>query len=76
MSRNLKKVQGVDDLYRDMDTGVIVNLNTEEIRASRKRRRIAKQKNEEQEKLKATVESLQDDMKDIKSLLSQLVEKK
>jgi len=76
MSRNLRKVQGVEDLYRDMDTGVIINLNTEEIRASRERRKMLKQKNQEHENLKATVESLQDDMKDIKSLLSQLVEKK
>lgn len=76
MSRNLRKVQGVEDLYRDMDTGVVINLNKEEIRASRERRKMLKKKNEEHENLKATVESLQDDIKDIKSLLSQLIEKK
>lgn len=76
MSRNLRKVQGVEDLYRDMDTGVVINLNKEEIRASRQRRKMIKQKNEEHENLKTTVESLQDDIKDIKSLLSQLIEKK
>ena len=76
MNRNLRKVQGVEDLYRDMDTGVVINLNKEEIRASRERRKMAKRMNQEHENLKTTVESLQDDMKDIKFLLSQLIEKK
>lgn len=76
MERKLRKVEGVDDFYRDAQTGVIVNINSEEIRASRKRRQILKDKQKEQENLRDTVKDLQGEMKEIKSLLSQLVEKK
>ena len=76
MSRKLRKVEGVDDFYRDEKTGVIININSEEIRASRKRRRMIKEKQKEQDNLKDTVKDLQGEMKEIKSLLSQLVEKK
>ncbi len=76
MSRKLRKVEGVDDFYRDEQSGVIININSEEIRASRKRRQMIKHKQKEQENLKDTVKDLQGEMKEIKSLLTQLVEKK
>ena len=76
MNRKLRKVEGVDDFYRDEKSGVIININSEEIRASRKRRQMVKEKQKEQENLKDTVKNLQGEMKEIKSLLSQLVEKK
>lgn len=76
MSRQLRKVEGVDDFYRDERTGVVVNINSEEIRASRKRRQMHKEKQKEQENLKDTVNNLQGEMQEIKSLLSQLIEKK
>lgn len=75
MSRQLRRVEGVENFCRDMKTGVVVNINTEEIRASRERRQLVKQKQQEQKNLKDTVKNLQSEMKEIKSMLSQLIEK-
>lgn len=71
----LVKVEGHGDLARDPKSGAVLNINRTEIQNARELKRARKLKKQEEENLKATVEDLQNEMSDIKQLLSQLVEK-
>jgi len=75
---DLKKLQPVKDepdLARDPDTGAILFINRDEVNKLREQKRIRQMKNQQEKNLKDKVESLEKDMSDIKSLLSQIVEK-
>ena len=71
----LVPVEGHDNLVRDPKSGAILNINKREIQNAREQKKIRKQRLEEQEKLKETVGKLEEDVKEIKSLLSQIAEK-
>lgn len=61
-------VEGIQGLARDKESGAILNINNREVEAARQRKLLRKQKDEEFEQLKKDVE-------DIKSMLSQIVER-
>ncbi|MDC0889100.1 hypothetical protein OAS42_00480 [bacterium] len=69
------KVQDEPDLVRDPESGAIININRSSIQKAKdaKKKRLAKQS--EEDKLRNKVDVLESDISDIKSLLSQLVEK-
>lgn len=60
-------VKGHPGLVRDKGSGVIMNIDSNEIREARKRKKLWK---EQQEELK----SLKDDVKEIKLLLNKILE--
>ena len=68
-------VEGHPDLARDPDTGAIVNINTRKIQQAKEQKRLRRQKMKEQQDLKAKVEGLENDISDMKNMLSQLIEK-
>ena len=75
--RNLKlqSVKDEPDLARDVESGAILNINRTEIQNAREVKRIRQLKKQEEKHLKEKVDRLEKDMSDIKSLLSQIVEK-
>jgi len=75
MDDRFLKVDGHNDLVRDQRTGAILNINKDEIQTARERKMLRKQQRQEEEQLKQTVEKLETDVKEIKSLLSQIAEK-
>mgnify|MGYP001247837853 FL=1 len=68
------KVEGHDGLVRN-ESGVVLNINKEEISSARARKERWLEEQKEKEQLKKTVERLENDMTDIKSLLSKIAEK-
>ena len=62
------KVEGHSNLVRDTSTGAILNINKDEISASRKRKLERKQKEKEFEELK-------NEVSDIKIMLTKIIEK-
>jgi short-subunit dehydrogenase len=77
MKKNMKLVQVQDEpnWARDENSGAILNINKEEIRIARERKKLRMQKQKEETNLKAKVDKLENDISDIKSLLSQLAER-
>lgn len=72
------KVQPIKDdgeWVRDVDTGVVLNINKEEIRQARERRKLRQQQSIQEKNLKDKVDKLEQDMSDIKNLLSQIAER-
>jgi len=74
MDENLIKVEGQDGLYKN-SSGVVVNINKEDIKLVQKRRQDSKLRKQEHQQLVETVKTLEGEMNEIKSLLKQLVEK-
>lgn len=74
MNENLIKVEGQDGLYKN-SSGVVVNINKEDIKLVQKRRQDSKLRKQEHQQLVETVKTLEGEMNEIKSLLKQLVEK-
>jgi uncharacterized protein YpuA (DUF1002 family) len=68
-------VQGNSSLARDVKTGAIVNINSNEIQQARERKKAMKQKDNDFEQVKQDVAGLKDDISEIKQILRQLVEK-
>ena len=68
------KVEGHDGLVRN-ESGDVLNINKEEIASARARKARWLEEQKEKEQLKKTVERLENDMTDIKSLLSKIAEK-
>ncbi len=64
-------VEGHPNLYKDADTGVIVNRESSE----RQRYRLAKQQAQANQQNSIELENLRDEMDEIKSLLKQLLNK-
>lgn len=68
-------VEGKPDLARDKKTGAIVNINKDEIRIARERKNLRKTQQAEFQQLRHDVDSLKEDIGDIKLLLTKLAEK-
>ena len=62
------KVEKDPELVRDTNTGVILNINKEEISAARKRKLERRQKEKE-------FEDLKNEVGDIKNMLNKIIEK-
>jgi len=62
------KVKDHPGLVRDLNSGAILNINTEEIERARERKKLRKQKDQE-------FEDLKNEVSEIKELLLKLVEK-
>jgi hypothetical protein len=68
MKSNLVMVENNSGLARDVRTGGIININKEEIRTARERKKRRKQKENEFEQLKT-------DVSEMKQLLNTIIEK-
>jgi len=64
-------IEGHPNLFKDTDTGVIVNRSSSE----RDRYRIAKEQSRKSINTEQEISSLRDEMDEIKSLLKQLINK-
>ncbi len=73
--RELVHVKDEPDFARDAESGAIININRSEIQLAREQKKLRKQKMQDEKNLKVKVDRLESDIHDIKSLLSQLVEK-
>lgn len=62
-----KKVEGHPGLIKD-ERGVVLNNNISEIEAARERKRLRKEKEQE-------IESLKQDVSELKDMLKQIIEK-
>ncbi len=76
MQKRYLKVEGHNNLVRDSRTGAILNTNKAEIERAKKQKQEALKKNAHIDKLSSDVESLKQDMSQIKDLLFRLVEGK
>jgi len=70
------RVQGHTNLVRDKRTGAILNTNRNEIARAKKIKSIKNKETEVIKNLSSDVDTLKNDMKDIKELLFRLVEDK
>lgn len=68
------KVDGQPGLVRDKTSGAILNINSNEIRQARKRKKAWQEEKEKTERLSNEVTDLKKDMDEIKSLLKQVLE--
>jgi len=68
------KVDGNPGLVRDKSTGAILNINNNEVRQARKRKKVWQEEKEKTERLTNEVSSLKKDMNEMKSLLKQILE--
>ena len=73
--KELLNVEGQPDLARDPKSGAILNINRTEIQKAREQKRLRKLRKQEEDNLKETVSKLENEMSDIKQMLSQLIEK-
>lgn len=73
---NYLKVDGHSNLVRDRRTGAILNTNKAEIERARKLKIVQKEKDQHIINLTNEVDTLRDDVKQIKELLFRLVEDK
>lgn len=73
--RQLKAVKDEPDFARDPESGAILNINRTDIQNAREQKRLRQMKRLEEQKLKAKVDKLENDISDIKSLLSTIVER-
>lgn len=69
------RVENYPGLVMDAESGAILNINTKEIEAAKKRKAHRKQQLENQENLRTEVSELKSEMNAIKELLTKLVEK-
>lgn len=67
-------VKGYSGLVRDTQTNALINVNSVEIEQARERKRLKLQKKEEEQTLKTRVETIENDLTEIKSLLKALLE--
>ena len=70
-----QKVEGTESLLRDPHNGAILNVNVDEIKRAKILKAERKKKVLEFEAVKEDVETMKQDMADIKGLLQRLVEK-
>ena len=69
------KVQGQTALYKDPTSNTFINNNKVEIESARERKKRRIEKNKEEQELREKVDSLQDDISELKSMFKQLLEK-
>ena len=62
------KVEGHNGIVKDTDTGMILNINKQEISAARKRKLERREKEKE-------FENLKNEVSDIKNMLTKIIEK-
>lgn len=68
-------VDGDPSFARSRVSGVLNNINKEEIAMAKERKRLRLLEKAEQNNLKESVSKLEDDISEIKSILSQIAEK-
>lgn len=73
--RKLVAVKDEPSFARDPESGAIININRNEINLAREQKKRRQMKRKSSADIESKVNSLENDMRDIKSLLSQLVEK-
>jgi hypothetical protein len=61
----------IEGIYRDVNNGALLNKDNSALGAYKK----MKQKNNELEQMKSKVNSLDEEIKDVKNLLNQILEK-
>jgi|DEB0MinimDraft_3_1074331.scaffolds.fasta_scaffold09253_2 hypothetical protein len=71
----LVKVDGHAGLGRDSKTGAIININKREVETARERKRRRKEAQEEKLQLESKIVNLEDDVADIKDMLTKILEK-
>ena len=69
------KVEGHAGLVKNPQTGTILNANTSEIVAARKRKLSRIEKEQEKEQLAKDVSDLKNQMSEVMDLLKQMIEK-
>tara|TARA_B100000214_G_scaffold279175_1_gene208957 strand:- start:3809 stop:4030 length:222 start_codon:yes stop_codon:yes gene_type:complete len=62
------KIEGHEGYVKNPNDGVVLNVNTEEIQAAKKRKALRKQQEED-------INSLKNEVSDIKNMLSKIIEK-
>lgn len=72
---DLIKVDGHTGLGRDSKTGAIININRKEVETARERKKKRLESKRNQEKLAAQVDSLENEVADIKDMLTKILEK-
>ena len=70
----LRKIEGHQDLVKDEETGAVLNINTHEIEAAKKRKLARIEQKKREESLIKDVDDLKKDMSEIKDLLKKIVE--
>ena len=70
-----QKVEGTESLFRDPYNGAVLNVNVDEIKKAKILKAERKKKALEFEAVKEDVETMKQDMADIKGLLQRLAEK-
>ena len=76
LPRNHLPVKGHSNLVRDRGTGVILNTNKAEIETSKKLKLVQQEKDQRIIRLTDEVDTLRNDVQQIKELLFRLVEDK
>jgi DNA-binding transcriptional regulator YhcF (GntR family) len=72
---DLLKVDGHTGIGRDTRTGAIININKKEVETARERKKKRLEAKEEHSKLIAQVDSLENEVADIKDMLTKILEK-
>ena len=65
------KVAGHSGLYKDSTTNTFINRDTAGIANARERKRLRIEKNNEEQELRQKVDSLQDDITELKSMFNE-----
>lgn len=68
------RVDGNPNLVRDKVSGAILNINNTEIKRARSRKKLWQEEKEKTETLTSEVNSLKQDVKEMKDLLRQILE--
>jgi|TARA_R110000744_G_scaffold5546_1_gene19724 hypothetical protein len=74
--KSYQRVKGHSNLVRDTRTGVILNTNKTEIETSKKLKLVQQEKDQRITRLTDEVDTLRNDVQQIKELLFRLVEDK
>tara|TARA_B100000287_G_C20057553_1_gene553029 strand:+ start:257 stop:490 length:234 start_codon:yes stop_codon:yes gene_type:complete len=72
---NYTPVEGRPGLYRDEDSNAVINRNSNDYQAYMSRKQVVSRKNNELKKMKEDLDTVKDEMSEIKSLLVSLNQK-
>ena len=72
---DLIKVDGHSGIGRDTKTGAIININKKEVEAARERKKKRLEAREEKNKLASQVNTLENEVADVKDMLTKILEK-
>jgi len=75
MENRFVKIEGHDGLVKDTQSGVVLNINTNETMRARERKLARRKKESEYQSMKQDVNDLKKDMNEIKNLLGKMVER-